>query len=340
MEEVTFPENVLLDVLLKLPVKTIIYCKCVCKRWRHLVSDPYFVHLHLSRSSHHHEALMIHERMNNNKSIPGTINCVEIEHQADSDYYHLNLVMAINLTVWWTLAYGFGVSMTGEYKVIRLCEGHKYQNLSRSMVYTYEIEVFGIDEWRVLGQVRYDEPNLTRPVDCYSINTLFRAPDPGVVVDNHVYWLLYYAKIYAFDLVTETFEEIASPPESNDQELTRLMLGVLKGRLSRVSWFSFGSLEVWVMKEGSWYKEISIQQVISPILDQSQPLCLVDGLKGTSVLMVQNLETKEVVACCLNTNTIIHLDLRGDISSIMAYRPSFLKLDNFGSQRVRAMYYR
>ncbi|KAJ0600914.1 putative F-box domain-containing protein [Helianthus annuus] len=48
----------MLDVLSRLPVKAIIRFKCVCRKWRDLVSDPYFVRLHLSRSR---EALMINK---------------------------------------------------------------------------------------------------------------------------------------------------------------------------------------------------------------------------------------------------------------------------------------
>ncbi|KAJ9551936.1 hypothetical protein OSB04_015981 [Centaurea solstitialis] len=44
------PEQVMVDILSRLPVKTIIHCKCVCKKWHNLVNDSYFINLHLSRS--------------------------------------------------------------------------------------------------------------------------------------------------------------------------------------------------------------------------------------------------------------------------------------------------
>ena len=51
----------LLDMLSRLDVKTIIYCKCVCKRWRDLVLDPHFVsNLHLPRSLSSPPSLIIH----------------------------------------------------------------------------------------------------------------------------------------------------------------------------------------------------------------------------------------------------------------------------------------
>ncbi|GJV38526.1 F-box associated domain containing protein [Tanacetum coccineum] len=52
------PGNIMADVITRLPVKTIIYCKCVCKNWRELVYDSYFVNLHISISP---AGVMIHE---------------------------------------------------------------------------------------------------------------------------------------------------------------------------------------------------------------------------------------------------------------------------------------
>ena len=48
-------------MLSRLDVKTIIYCKCVCKRWRDLVLDPHFVsNLHLPRTLSSPPSIIIH----------------------------------------------------------------------------------------------------------------------------------------------------------------------------------------------------------------------------------------------------------------------------------------
>ncbi|GJX98485.1 F-box associated domain containing protein [Tanacetum coccineum] len=83
------PPNVTADVLSRLPVKTIIHCKCVCKNWRQLVSDSYFVNLHLSRSP---AGIMIHHDSSPQKTVflhmddPGVIKWWEIED--DMRLYH------------------------------------------------------------------------------------------------------------------------------------------------------------------------------------------------------------------------------------------------------------
>ncbi|CAI9090441.1 OLC1v1025216C1 [Oldenlandia corymbosa var. corymbosa] len=44
------PEAILIDILLRLAVKAIIMCKCVCKPWRRVISDPHFAEMHFSRA--------------------------------------------------------------------------------------------------------------------------------------------------------------------------------------------------------------------------------------------------------------------------------------------------
>ncbi|VVA40278.1 PREDICTED: F-box [Prunus dulcis] len=44
------PKSVLQDVILKLPTKSIIMCKSVCKTWYSLISDPAFARLHFAQA--------------------------------------------------------------------------------------------------------------------------------------------------------------------------------------------------------------------------------------------------------------------------------------------------
>ncbi|PNX70663.1 F-box/kelch-repeat protein, partial [Trifolium pratense] len=48
---VFLPEELILDVVSFLPVKSLIRLKCVRKSWKSLISEPTFVKLHLNRSS-------------------------------------------------------------------------------------------------------------------------------------------------------------------------------------------------------------------------------------------------------------------------------------------------
>uniref|UniRef100_A0A5B7BCA3 Putative F-box and associated interaction domains-containing protein isoform 1 n=1 Tax=Davidia involucrata TaxID=16924 RepID=A0A5B7BCA3_DAVIN len=45
-----FPDHIIMDILTRLPLKTILNCRCVCTSWRNIISDPHFTKLHLSVS--------------------------------------------------------------------------------------------------------------------------------------------------------------------------------------------------------------------------------------------------------------------------------------------------
>jgi len=44
------PSCLIMDILSRLPIKTILNCRCVCKTWLHFISDSFFAKLHLERS--------------------------------------------------------------------------------------------------------------------------------------------------------------------------------------------------------------------------------------------------------------------------------------------------
>ncbi|KAJ4957311.1 hypothetical protein NE237_014094 [Protea cynaroides] len=51
LEQGFFPEEIVLQILSRLPIKSIIRCKCVCKSWHRLLSIKYFIQLYNEVSS-------------------------------------------------------------------------------------------------------------------------------------------------------------------------------------------------------------------------------------------------------------------------------------------------
>ncbi|CAA2965466.1 F-box kelch-repeat At3g23880-like [Olea europaea subsp. europaea] len=49
-QKLYLPEEVWVEILSRLPVKTLLRFKCVCRQWRTLISSPTFASLHLNRS--------------------------------------------------------------------------------------------------------------------------------------------------------------------------------------------------------------------------------------------------------------------------------------------------
>ncbi|OMO74119.1 hypothetical protein COLO4_26717 [Corchorus olitorius] len=55
------PQEIIANILSRLPVKHLIQLKCVSKPWRSLISDPQFAKLHLEAQSHNHRVLLLTE---------------------------------------------------------------------------------------------------------------------------------------------------------------------------------------------------------------------------------------------------------------------------------------
>ncbi|KAJ9552154.1 hypothetical protein OSB04_016199 [Centaurea solstitialis] len=89
------PAELTIDILSRLPVKTIIHCKCVCKKWRNLVSDSSFGNLHLSRSATP-TGFIIHykPRICDN---PGILKWVKIEDKVDHRHLHYDRLLTLDL---------------------------------------------------------------------------------------------------------------------------------------------------------------------------------------------------------------------------------------------------
>ncbi|XP_039683334.1 F-box/kelch-repeat protein At5g15710 isoform X2 [Medicago truncatula] len=47
----TLPDEVMAEILSRLPVRSLMQIKCVCKSWNTIISDPKFIKMHLNRSA-------------------------------------------------------------------------------------------------------------------------------------------------------------------------------------------------------------------------------------------------------------------------------------------------
>ncbi|CAI9782112.1 unnamed protein product [Fraxinus pennsylvanica] len=69
MQNSSLPEDVIVVILSRLPVKALLRFKCVCTRWRSLISSSFFASLHLDRSIANpaRHSLLVHELRRRNK---------------------------------------------------------------------------------------------------------------------------------------------------------------------------------------------------------------------------------------------------------------------------------
>lgn len=47
------PAELIVEILIRVPAKIVLRCKCVCKRWNSLISNPHFATTYLSHSKQH-----------------------------------------------------------------------------------------------------------------------------------------------------------------------------------------------------------------------------------------------------------------------------------------------
>ncbi|KAI9127048.1 hypothetical protein K1719_001607 [Acacia pycnantha] len=59
------PEEMITDILKRLPVKSLIRFRCVCKHWKNLVKNPSFITDHLRHSSHHNPNFLVFNLFSN-----------------------------------------------------------------------------------------------------------------------------------------------------------------------------------------------------------------------------------------------------------------------------------
>ncbi|GKA03031.1 F-box associated domain containing protein [Tanacetum coccineum] len=366
------PDEIMCDILSRLPVKSIITCKCICKKWENMVSGSYFVDLHMLRSP---ECLLIYQsKCVDEDSHSGILKLLEIEDQPDHNHLLrepfmgidmadlfpgslISLVGSVNglvclweslwVSLWnehnktpicdntyicnpitreymilpkqqfdatdyWDARYGFGVSVKGEYKVIRILGD------------SFKIEVYtlGTDQWRSLEVPKY----LKRM-------QLFH----GIFFQGHVYWIVD-DQLFSFDLDNETFKLFPFPPPPDGEILYGLRyIGILKGCLSLLC-NSSHEITVWVMKEHGIEKFWKIKNCTLELnnLFELFPICLVDGLNGRSILMFKLLKEddeceSQLMAHCLETSTSEDTTISDKRFTVKTYRPSLMKLQNFQS---------
>ncbi|XP_058189578.1 F-box protein At3g07870-like [Rhododendron vialii] len=91
------PASIISDILSRLPTKTIIGCKSICKSWRNLLLEPYFANLHLSRSP---TSLIIHQK---GSYIPESdsdiVNLLEFQDESDGQNLRYDPVMKFDLRI-------------------------------------------------------------------------------------------------------------------------------------------------------------------------------------------------------------------------------------------------
>ncbi|KAL4570174.1 hypothetical protein LXL04_025825 [Taraxacum kok-saghyz] len=222
-----------------------------------------------------------------------------------------------------TSCFGVG-SITKKYKVVRITQQLRPLHLSEAEVYT--IGTGG--QWRSMS--------------LGNVPLWLGGGYDGTFLNGHAHWPIHFEdsteKIYVFDFDNETFKLFPSPP-IEDRQINHKSLGVLKGCLCQSNVSSSSGFTFWVMKEygikESWHKKLVISNRITRSLPGMglQTIHLIQHLRDGTMLMVRS--GGKLFAYSCEGRTIADTDYGFDhCFTTMAFRPSFLKLRNFESERV------
>ncbi|XP_071727487.1 putative F-box protein At3g52320 [Rutidosis leptorrhynchoides] len=78
-------DNHIVEIIVRLPVKTIVHCKCICRDWLNLITDSRFINLQLAKSD---ESFMLFDGYTMDPTVnPKSLRLVEIQDENGRNHY-------------------------------------------------------------------------------------------------------------------------------------------------------------------------------------------------------------------------------------------------------------
>ncbi|CAI9772374.1 unnamed protein product [Fraxinus pennsylvanica] len=229
------PCHIMVEIFLKLPVKSLVQCRCACKVWWSLFSDPHFTKLHFSRVptcfflhsnrsyKRNSQNLLLVElelpcddailRIGNSPDFPnfgielvGSCNglmCM-YDRQNNGPIYVSNPLIGEYLSVpnslndqTFPLVCGLGFSQKdNQYKLIQIVPKLSFDDDKMEA----KLWILGSDTQRSIGDVPF----------------LFSPPSFGTFLHGNLHWVVDYSRssklICCLDLETEQFQALPPPP--------------------------------------------------------------------------------------------------------------------------------
>lgn len=320
------PSHIMLEILARLPAKTIIQCKCVCKSWLEMINEPHFVALHFSLSK---PGLIVHQ----SEMFKNFFRLVHLEDSYDRHDLPHNTMLRFNLSKLSTFpdasivvdgsVDGFLLLRDINYKheTMYICNPltREYFTLPKpqGIVRYPSVVTHGFGVTSMSGEykvVRIFHERVLHPrtgscvrvpySDCqvYTLGTgvwrsIGGAPFAydsrliGLFFRGNIHWLIQdlegYDLISCFDLENEAFKPF--PPPFPGRKLLG-SLGVLRDCLCLCDNTSHFEIEIWVMKEygveKSWAKEFMIRKMPELVGPSFQMVHALKAFRDGNILLM------------------------------------------------------
>lgn len=292
----SIPEDIVVDILLRLPVKSIIRFKSVCKGWCALIESPEFVNRHFAHGNNPERLLVRHFKDIEDYSFRLYSDVTDSTREEPE---HLQIPSAVKyilgpvngvfcmINTWNQMAllnpatrqfrpiplafpevkrhfnigdelYGFGIDpLTGHFKVVSISLLMSSRTEPRDgFICVYNS---GTDCWSEIEDVEFVNIDMIR----------FRSPGNNYL--NGVYYWLDcrdVVVILAFDMSSESFRVIQAP-QSIRSGGVEVMISRYQDSIALLQWNVDTHVHVWTMEsEGCWIKSLILgpfQDIVCPI---------------------------------------------------------------------------
>ncbi|KAL8510280.1 hypothetical protein ACS0TY_017184 [Phlomoides rotata] len=359
------PLEIIINILSRLPVRTIISCKCICKSWLNLVETDEFVKSHLSNSV---PGLAIHEYGLKLESYK----FYEFEDELDLEHHELHYNAVTNFGLPFdgrihSSANGLlflrdlSVGNTGLYVCNPITRDYIAIHCPREFDQTYShLATYGFGVSKMSGiykVVRIFQESVDFPkLEChvYTLGTgswrRVESSSPvgydgrsvGVFVNGNLHWMVFDQSnvplISCFNLETDLFSTPFRPHLRCERHSVGLF--ALEGCLCICDNSSNYKIDIWLMKEygveKSWIKEFVISKVPDFVGKCYEVVYPIKVFKDGDILMAWEDSFLFYYSNKTKTSRKIHMFEPETYMDAVVHTPSFLSLKSFRVKNVRS----
>ncbi|KAI9127365.1 hypothetical protein K1719_001954 [Acacia pycnantha] len=332
------PGDVIVNILKRLPVKSLIRFQCVCKDWKNLIKTSSFIQDHLHHSSHQNPSLFL--RWHNSIRMQfGLLDgdrdkeVLEVENAPLTDLFFARIVGSSNGLVCVEACFGFS-QVDNDYKIVRI-KVPEYQFVANPM----EVYSLNFGSWKVIEFENLEGVAIRSHRNVTVNGVMFWIGGKQGVDDD-------YSLILSFDLSKEVWTVI---PMTDLNYYDRIRLIEYENKLVVLAGF-FGEdksylIHLWVVEEDTcssserWiWTKIFTSSPFPPKLDPVTiwrnevvfcPFYQSDYGVSTPILYMLNLTTNEFKRFPIRSSQNDRINMK-----IFSYVESLVSFDNINIEDV------
>ncbi|XP_054778159.1 F-box protein At1g47340-like [Prosopis cineraria] len=266
------PEEVIRNILTRLPVKSLIRFQCVCKHWKNLIKSPSFIADHLHHSNLQNPLLLCEyndrESLMNLRLLDREMQFLEVETEPLMDSLHNPMIIGSSNGL---ICLRLCTNKNGKYSVSLLLWNPSIREVRQIYINYLGFYLFAgfgfspiLDDYKILiihptrysAQVYSVGSGSWNGVDCTILNDWHDLHDDPITVNGFMYWIgskedendLF---VVSFDMAMELFTLIS--PISPREGRGTIKLTVYENKLGLLSVISENQnsfvTNLWVMEE-------------------------------------------------------------------------------------------